>query len=482
MSLSGALSNAMSGLTANARGTSIVSANIANALNENYSKRTVHLGTDANQSSGGVTVTSVSRYNNSILAHETRLAAAEHSQSNVRAEAASEVERLWGSVDTLGSVADKLTKFEVALYSAASDPSSETRLRGVAQSAEAFAAAIRSASDGVQNLRTRSDQAIAASVEQMNSGLQRLESLNEKIVLARHLSQNTLSLSDNRDRELNRLAEFVPLHVVERESGEIAVFTAKGRTLLDGARVELSFEEQPLIQPHMSLQNGLLSGLLVDGQPVDASENGMFQGGLLAAHFEVRDETTVATQARLDGVARDVVDRFGPSGPDSTLLPGDAGVFTDAGAAFSLSDEQGLSARFELNSVLQPASSEIWRWRDGLAALSKGEVGNASLLLSLNDQISTNLTPNSIALGSTARNLTDHVLGFSEDVAAVRVTLQDASEFAASRFDDLKLAAASEGVNTDQELQHLIELEKAYAANARVVRVVDDMLTELLRI
>jgi flagellar hook-associated protein 1 FlgK len=39
MSLSGALSNAMSGLVANARGTTVISSNIANALNENYGRR-----------------------------------------------------------------------------------------------------------------------------------------------------------------------------------------------------------------------------------------------------------------------------------------------------------------------------------------------------------------------------------------------------------------------------------------------------------
>ena len=53
MSLSGALSNAVSGLTANARGTSVISLNIANALNENYGRRDIKLTSNPTQTSGG---------------------------------------------------------------------------------------------------------------------------------------------------------------------------------------------------------------------------------------------------------------------------------------------------------------------------------------------------------------------------------------------------------------------------------------------
>lgn len=67
-------------------------------------------------------------------------------------------------------------------------------------------------------------------------------------------------------------------------------------------------------------------------------------------------------------------------------------------------------------------------------------------------------------------------------MAANRIRFSDASETASSYLNDVRNAVAADGVNTDQELQKLIELEKSYAANARVVQVVDDMLSELLRI
>lgn len=219
MSLSGALSNAVSGLFANARGTAVLSANIANAMNEGYGRRDVALTTDPNQTSGGVRVATITRQSNPILAYQKRLATAGYSASAAFAAFDSRLETLVGSVDTFGSIADKLTKMETALLSAASDPSSETRLRSLSFAAEGFASALRDASDGLTTQRSQADQQIATAVKTMNSGLSQLEKLNNQIMTAKHLGQDALGLMDQRDSILDQLSEFVPLHVIERDSG-----------------------------------------------------------------------------------------------------------------------------------------------------------------------------------------------------------------------------------------------------------------------
>lgn len=482
MSLSGALSNAMSGLAVNARGTSVISANIANALNENYGRRTVNLSTDPNQSSGGVQVASITRFADPILSYQKRAAAAEQGKTSVEAQAANSIEQLWGSVDTLGSVADRLTQFETALLSAASDPSSEQRLKLLSQAAEGFASSIRTAGSGLQTLRTQADAGIASSVEQMNVGLQRLEVLNTKIVSASYLGQDTLNLQDQRDTELNRLSEFVPLHVVERDSGAIAVFSSQGRTLLDGTAVELSFVAQSPVLAHMTQANTLLSGLRIDGTVVDASSAGMLSGGTLAAQFDVRDTIAPAAQSQIDAIAQDVIERFGPGGPDGTLGPTDLGVFTDNGSAFDPVNQTGIAERIRVNSALNSSSTELWRWRDGILAGAPGVEGDNTLLMSLQSQITNGSIPSSPVLGSSSKSLLDHVQSYSTSIAAERVRRDENLAFATDQYSNISELVASNGVNTDQELQQLIELEKSYAANARVVRVVDDMLSELLRI
>ena len=54
MSLTGALSNALSGLTANTRAAGIVSANISNALTEGYGRRSLEISPNRIGTHGGV--------------------------------------------------------------------------------------------------------------------------------------------------------------------------------------------------------------------------------------------------------------------------------------------------------------------------------------------------------------------------------------------------------------------------------------------
>jgi flagellar hook-associated protein 1 FlgK len=482
MSLSGALSNALSGLAVNARGTSVISANIANALNPGYGRREVVLTTDPHASSGGVRIAQIARYADPILLHQRRMATADVSVRSAFASVDAQVERLIGSIDTSASIAGKLTEFEAALFSAASDPSSTTRLRTVATQAESFANGLRSASDGLDRLRTQADHHIAATVDKINTSLARIEDVNSRIMTAKHLGQDTNTLLDQRDAALDQLSEYVPVHVVERDSGKIAVFTSQGRTLLDEKAVELSFDKSPTVLPHMTVDNGRLSALHIDGQPVDIPGSAMMDGGELAAQFELRDVALPKAQARLDAIARDAIERFGPGGPDATIAPGDTGVFTDSGSAFSASDEVGIAGRITLNAALGSESPELWRWRAGVNATSPGDTGRSDLLFGLREEMSVKRVPGSGALDASPQSLVGHIQGFSDDIAVARVRSDDALQVASTRLEDARHATAAEGVNTDQELQKLIELEKSYAANARVVQVVDDMLSELLRI
>lgn len=482
MSLSGALSNAVSGLTANARGTSVISSNIANALNENYGRRDIKLTSNPTQTSGGVLVAQISRHVDPILAYQKRLALADNGANTAKSTFQNDLEKLIGSLDTADSLANKLTQFEAAIFSASSDPSSETRLRNVSFAAEAFTSKLRRASDGISQLRTQAEVQIVYSVEQINLGLSQLEKLNSQIMTIKHMGQDPHTLLDRRDAVLDKLSEHVPLRVVERDSGVIAVFTAQGRTLLDGNAVEFSFERASAALPHMTVGNGLLSQLHVNGAPIDFLGPSMMDGGSLAAQFELRDVTMTQAQSRLDGIARDMIERFGPGGPDASLSPGDLGVFSDRGVAFITTSETGIAGRIELNKVLDSSGTETWRWRDGLNAPAPSDHGEADLLLRLQRRMSENIASGSPALGASERSLPMHLQELANDVAASRVRRSDEQAAASELLNDVSQAVASTGVNSDQELQKLIELEKSYAANARVVQVVDDMLSELLRI
>ncbi len=54
--------------------------------------------------------------------------------------------------------------------------------------------------------------------------------------------------------------------------------------------------------------------------------------------------------------------------------------------------------------------------------------------------------------------------------------------FANSNLLEMTKIEAEQGVDTDQELQRLMQIEQVYAANARLISVVDELMDTLLRL
>ena len=62
------------------------------------------------------------------------------------------------------------------------------------------------------------------------------------------------------------------------------------------------------------------------------------------------------------------------------------------------------------------------------------------------------------------------------------VTAQGEQSFSLAQRDILKNIELQNGVDSDHEMQKLLLLEQAYAANAKVVSSADEMLQQLLRL
>jgi len=74
MSISSALSNALSGLSANARIAQVISANVANAQTPGYAPRAIELATRGQGHAGGVSVLGVVRHVDAGLLADRRSA------------------------------------------------------------------------------------------------------------------------------------------------------------------------------------------------------------------------------------------------------------------------------------------------------------------------------------------------------------------------------------------------------------------------
>lgn len=481
MSITSALNSAMTGLTANARLSQVTSENLANALTPGYSSQKLNLSTS--QYAAGVRIGDVERNVNPALQSTTRKAEAEYAKIGVYSDFYSRMSNFVGTVDDNMSISTQISNFDAALVEATSRPDSTERLHDLSVKANLIVQSITDAADGLNQQRLAAESSIDLQVDQLNSQLKELEKLNARIVVAQAAGGSTTAMEDQRDLLIDTVNQAIPVNVVQRDQGRVALFTVGGVALLDGRASELSFDAKRTIEPQMTQDNGLLSGLEINGLAMDTSINGPLRGGTLIAAFDIRDNVAVEAQNDLDAVARDLVERFQDPALDATIGLTDAGIFTDSGGAFDPADTVGLAARLELNDlVAMDGQAETWRLRDGLYAASEGDPGDASQLIAYSEAISENRTVSTTKLGTISSDLNTLSASLMSRFARDSDSANNSLSFAATSYTELAQAELALGVDSDAELQNMMLIENAYAANARMLSTIDDMMESLLRI
>lgn len=482
MSISSSLSNAMSGLTASARAAEIVSSNVANSLTEGYGRRDLELVSASLAGRGaGVRMVGVNRNVDHLTIGERRLADADLGQASAQTDFLQRLEEILGRPDSENSLTSRIAGFESALIEAASRPDSETRLAATFMAANGLTDHFNGASDKIQDLRLSADQEIARQVSQLNEGLENIATLNQRIRSLIGTGQDASALMDQRQRQIDQIGTIVPLREVDRDHGQIALFTPGGAILLDGKAANISFGPVGEIVPEMTLGSGALSGLSLNGTPLATGSDSSLAGGSLAGLFAVRDELAPTAQTRLDAVARDLIERFADAAVDPTLGATDAGLFTDSGTAFSAINETGLAGRLSINALVDPnLGGDLSKLRDGLGATIPGDSGDATLLLALADALTNTRVPASGGFIGAARSAVGLSGDFLSLVNLERNSAETHQSFALAQAETLKIIELQSGVDTDHELQQLLLIEQAYAANARVISSIDEMIQTLL--
>lgn len=485
MSISSALSNALSGLTASSRAADVVSSNIANSMTEGYGTRRLETASRVLGNNGsGVRVVGVTRQEDTILLGQRRLASADLGAAQTSAGFATRLEAMFGPPDAPGSLSARMADFEGKLVSAANNPWNATQLTSAVEGAQTIATTLNGLSQDIQNERQRADADIGMSVKQINAALEGLAELNKRILSVGSQGGEIASLMDAQGQLVEQIAPLIPLQSRRDNNGTLNIYSDDGHVLLSHRAAELGFSTAPGMDPDISLANNNISGLTIDGRELrlDGSYPA-FSGGQLSAMFEVRDTLGPEAQARLDGIAMDLAARFDEAGLDTTIAAGDPGLFTDAGNLVDGLNEVGLAGRLQVNSAVVPESGgAVWRLRDGLGAATEGPTGNATFLTAQIDALAAPRATASSAFSPTSRSMSGLI---SENLSLAglnRNTAELSLSRSSAQHTALQTAELAGGVDTDDELQRLLQIEQMYAANARVVNVAETLMDELMRI
>lgn len=462
-----------------------MSSNIANAMTDGYATRTLDVAARTVGNNGsGVRVVGVTRHEDTILVAQRRSADADLGAAQTAADFMTRLEALLGAPDDPGSLSARMADFEGKLISAANNPWNHTHLTSAVQGAQDFANTLNKLSDGIQGERKQADQKIGRAVDQINEALQGLEELNKRILSVQAKGGEVASLMDAQGQLVDQISPYIPLQSRRDDSGALSIYSDDGHVLLNHRAATIGFDPAPTLDANQTLADGNLSGLTINGREMRMDGAfPAFAGGQLSAMFSVRDDWAPAAQARLDGVAMDLAERFDAAGLDATLAPGDPGLFTDAGLLVDGVNEVGLAGRLTVNSAVLPESGgAVWRLRDGMGATVEGPTGNATFLTAQVDVLAGIRTTSSPAFSATQRSMSGLIAENLSIAGLERSTAELGLSRSSAQFAALETAERAGGVDTDNELQSLLRIEQMYAANARVVNVAEAMMDELMRI
>ena len=474
MTFSNALSNALSGMNAATTAVQVRSNNIANASNPGYARRDVVLSTGV---VGGVRVTSIERAGDPILLNDRLSADARSAGLNAQSEAVEQLNQLFGEPgDTQGLFAS-LTRFETSLDDLAATPESGSYQAATLRAAQDLTNTINRLGDAVTEARTDADREIGATVAAVNRALSALEDLNG--ISSRGDANGLGDAAEQRQAQIDIIAQALDINVDDAGRGRLRITTAEGVLLLGETARTIEFSSGGIVAPGQTIGSGHLSGLTVDG--VDITPKGGAQAirsGYLAGQFAVRDEIVPEFSDRIDDLSQDIVDRFTGTGVDGTLAPGEEGLFISNGTG------DGIAARISVNSAVNPdEGGELWRLRDGINATIAGPSANLGVVGGLLAAIDAPRALSSVTDTPAVLSLSETTAAFASVVGTQRQDAVSAAAAATSTAQSLRdEELAITGVNTDQELQSLLLIEQAYAANARIVQVVSQMMARLLEI
>ena len=444
------------------------------------------------RSSGGGEVVSVTRAADAALYSHMLGAQSDAASQQAVTDGLNQLQQTVGDPSNAQSPSALLTTFTNALQTYSASPNDSTVAQSAVTAATNLTNALNAATTAVQNTRSQADADMASSVQSINSLLVQFQQLNTAVMNGTISGADITDDLDARDSVLSQLSQQIGITTTNAANGGLNIYTDSGVTLFQGSARQVTF------QPTTAFTAGATgNAVFVDGVPITGSSSPMpIQSGKLAGLANLRDNITVTFQSQLDETARGLVNAFAETDQSAApTLPPAAGLFTFVGATTVPVPGQvpGLAGEIKVNASVDPSQGgNANLLRDGGIANTPGVTNytyNTTGAASFTDRIqqlidavsatqsfdpSTGLDANtSVASYATAS------IGWLE---AQRQTATTQTAYQNTLVSNASSALSNAtGVNLDNEMSKMLDLEHSYQASAKLVSAIDSMFTSLFQ-
>ncbi len=483
MSLSSAISTAQSILSNTSRQTQVVSQNISNAGNSDYSRRSAILQT----SFSGAEVIAISRTQDQLLLKKSLESQSVSAAQDTVSAGLERIRATLGGNDYELSPSRTIADLRDAFQALAAAPGDLTLLASTISSAQDVANSINRASSETQAIRLEADQALERGVDKLNGLLSQFETVNNVVVAGTRTGADILQELDQRDRLLREISSLIGIQVLDRGGNDLALYTNSGQTLVETVARPVSF-----VPTNGFDATTTGNPVYIDGVPLKAGQGAQTTAhGELAAHLQIRDELAPVYQSQLDEIARGLVTTFAEHDQSvPATLPDMPGLFTWVGASVPASGivQPGMAATLAVNpALISSAGGDPVLLRDGgingapYIANAGGGHGFSSLLDSYVTALEAPQAFDASAGAGGSSSIVDYAgnsIGWLEATRADALVAAENRE--AIHIRTVEAYSNATGVNLDEEMSILLDLEQSYKASAQLLSTIDEMINTLL--
>ena len=348
------------------------------------------------------------------------------------------------------TLADGLNDLFNSFQSLSTDPTSMTERETLVSKAADLASQFNQFDQRLQHLTASLNDSVETDVTNANDLLSDIAKLNDQISTTELSSGGTANdLRDLRQQKLEQLGKLVQVNVVNGPNGATNI-SVSGTALVSGKQVS------DTLQTYDSGGGKMLVRAASAGTPLALT------GGSIQGTIDVRDGAVAALGGSVNSLSSLLITEINNVHAGGFSLTGSTGekFFTGTNAA-----DMKLNAALLGNPALVQASGVAGAVGDNRVALALAQLGDRKYDL-LNGQ-------------TFGQSYGQAVAGIGQALSSVDSQLSDQQVVEKML---LRQRDSISGVSLDEEMTDLTKFQKAFAASARLITTVDEMLDSVVNL